>query len=157
MWGQLEIMVREIVTIKDYHRIAKENEYFLWHFVQKNQENADIAMYSIFIDEKTKIDKDKENDLLPVLEKIDIPYFESYTEESIDFLIDLGLPATSLWRTPPNNKKYVPQEFYFSPVILTFHKSLFKNSTFETCYCFEGLIDLIGLLNPKFLLDSKLD
>jgi hypothetical protein len=144
-------MVREIVTVKDYQRIAKENEYFLWHFVQKNQQNNSLAMYSFFTDEK------KENTLLPVIDKIDIPYFESYTEESIDFLINLGLSASNLWKTPPSNQKYIPQEYYYSPVILTFHKSLFKNSTFETCYCFEGLIELIGLLNPKFLLDSKLD
>jgi hypothetical protein len=144
-------MVREIVTIEDYQRIAKENEYFLWHFVQKNQQNNSLAMFSIFTDEK------KENTLLPVIDKIDIPYFESYTEESIDFLINLGLSASNLWKTPPSNQKYIPQEYYYSPVILTFHKSLFKNSTFETCYCFEGLIELIGLLNPKFLLDSKLD
>jgi hypothetical protein len=150
-------MVRERVTIKDYQKIAKENEFFLWHFVQKNQENNALSMYSVFTDEKSKEDKNKENNLLSVLNKIDIPYFESYTEESIDFLINLGLPATFLWNAPFSNKKYVPQEFYFSPVILTFHKSLFKNSTFETCYCFEGLIDIIGLLNPKFLLDSKLD
>jgi len=144
-------MVREIVIIEDYQRIAKENEYFLWHFVQKNQQNNSLAMFSIFTDEK------KENTLLPVIDKIDIPYFESYTEESIDFLINLGLSASNLWKTPPSNQKYIPQEYYYSPVILTFHKSLFKNSTFETCYCFEGLIELIGLLNPKFLLDSKLD
>jgi hypothetical protein len=151
-------MVREIVTIKDYHRIAKENEYFLWHFVQKNQENNDLAMYSLFIDEKTKKNKEKENDLLAVLDKIDIPYFESYSEDSIDFLINLGLPADSLWKIPPTaHERYVPRDYYYSPIILGFHKSLFKKSTFETCYCFQGLIDLIGLLNPKFLLDSKLD
>jgi hypothetical protein len=150
-------MIREVVTIKDYQRIAKENEYFLWHFLQKNQENASVAMFSIFTDEKSKIVKEKENDLLQVLDKIDIPYFESYTEESIDFLINLGLPANLLWKTPPNMERYVPKEYYYSPVILTFHKSLFKNSTFETCYCFEGLIEVIGLLNPKILLDSKLD
>jgi hypothetical protein len=144
-------MVREIVTIEDYQRIAKENEYFLWHFVQKNQQNNSLAMFSIFTDEK------KENTLLPVIDKIEIPYFESYTEESIDFLINLGLSVSNLWKTPPSNQKYIPQEYYYSPIILTFHKSLFKNSTFETCYCFEGLIELIGLLNPKFLLDSKLD
>jgi len=146
-------MTKEIITVNDFKRIAKENEYFLWHFLQKNQENNSLTMHSIFSNQ----DEKKENTLPSVLDKINIPYFESYTEESIDFLINLGLPANSLWKTPPNNEKYVPQEYYFSPVILGFHKSSFKNSTLETCYCFEGLIDLIGLLNSKFLLDSKLD
>ena len=30
--------LKEIITIKDYDRIAKENEYFLWHFLQKNSQ-----------------------------------------------------------------------------------------------------------------------
>jgi len=155
-------MVREIITIKDYDRIAKENEYFLWHFVQKNQENTESVFYSIFVEHNFKKDKEtdvtyRENQLLTILDKINIPYFESYTEESIDFLINLGVPGDRLWMPPKDIKKYVPKEFYFPPIILTFHKSLFKKSTFDTCYCPEGLMDIISELNIQFLLDAKLD
>lgn len=155
-------MVREIITIKDYERIAKENEYFLWHFMQKNQENADSSFYSIFVDYNFQEGREndishKENQLLTILDKIDIPYFESYTEESIDFLINLGIPGDKLWMPPKDIKRYIPKEFYFPPIILTFHKSLFKNSTFDVCYCAEGLMDIIGRLNIQFLLDAKLD
>jgi hypothetical protein len=155
-------MVREIITIKDYDRIAKENEYFLWHFVQKNQENTESVFYSIFVEHNFKKDKEtdvtyRENQLLTILDKINIPYFESYTEESIDFLINLGVPGDRLWMPPNDIKKYTPREFYFPPIILTFHKSLFKKSTFDTCYCPEGLMDIISELNIQFLLDAKLD
>jgi hypothetical protein len=155
-------MVKEIITIKDYDRIAKENEYFLWHFVQKNQENTDSVFYSIFVDYNFKEGREndishKENQLLTILDKINIPYFESYTEESIDFLINLGVPGDRLWMPPNDIKKYTPKEFYFPPIILTFHKSLFKKSTFDTCYCPEGLMDIISELNIQFLLDAKLD
>jgi hypothetical protein len=155
-------MVKEIITIKDYDRIAKENEYFLWHFVQKNQENTDSVFYSIFVDYNFKEGREndishKENQLLTILDKINIPYFESYTEESIDFLINLGVPGDRLWMPPNDIKKYTPREFYFPPIILTFHKSLFKKSTFDTCYCPEGLMDIISELNIQFLLDAKLD
>ena len=95
--------------------------------------------------------------MLTILDKIDIPYFESYTEESIDFLINLGIPGDKLWMPPKDIKRYIPKEFYFPPIILTFHKSLFKNSTFDVCYCAEGLMDIIGRLNIQFLLDAKLD
>ena len=155
-------MVKEIITIKDYDRIAKENEYFLWHFVQKNQENTESVFYSIFVEHNFKKDKEtdvtyRENQLLTILDKINIPYFESYTEESIDFLINLGVPGDRLWMPPNDIKKYTPREFYFPPIILTFHKSLFKKSTFDTCYCPEGLMDIISELNIQFLLDAKLD
>ena len=155
-------MVKEIITIKDYDRIAKENEYFLWHFLQKNQEKSNAVFYSIFADCNFQEGREndishKENHLLTILDKIDIPYFESYTEESIDFLINLGIPGDKLWTPPNDNRIHVPKEFYFPPIILTFHKSLFKNSTFDVCYCPEGLMDIISRLNIQFLLDAKLD
>jgi hypothetical protein len=154
-------MIREIVTIKDYERIAKENEYFLWHFVQKKQEKNSPTMFSFFR-EDVSIHK-KQNNLKPILDKVNIPYFESYSEESIDFLVELGLPGSSLYTPPPPPpdskypRKNIPREFYYSPIILGFNKFSFKVSTFETCYCFEGVIDLIAKLNIQFLLDSNLD
>jgi hypothetical protein len=30
-------MIRQEVSVKDFYKIAKENEYFLWHFLQKEQ------------------------------------------------------------------------------------------------------------------------
>jgi hypothetical protein len=155
-------MIREIVTIKDYERIAKENEYFLWHFVQKEQQKNSPTIFSYFV-EDTSVYK-KQNDLKPILDKVNIPYFESYTEESVDFLIDLGLPGSLLYTPPPpppetskNNRTYIPREFYHSPVILGFNRFLYKSSTFETCYCIEGVIDLISKLNIDFLINSELD
>lgn len=153
-------MIREIITIKDYERIAKENEYFLWHFVQKGQEKNSPSMFSYFV-EDTSMYK-KENHLKPVLDKINIPYFESYTEESIDFLVDLGLSGNLLYNPPPPPPpKYlrlnIPREFYYSPIILGFNRFSFKGSTFETCYCPEGIIDLISKLDIQFLLNSNLD
>ena len=29
-------MVRERITVNDFERITKENEYFIWHFVNPN-------------------------------------------------------------------------------------------------------------------------
>ena len=28
-------MIREKITINDYERISRENEYYIWHFVRK--------------------------------------------------------------------------------------------------------------------------
>jgi len=46
-------MIREKVTYKDYFKIARENEYFLWHFLQKDQNEGSLVLSTI-IDEKTE-------------------------------------------------------------------------------------------------------
>ena len=73
-------MIREKVTCGDYFKLAKENEFFLWHFVQKKQNEGTLVLSTI-------LEETKETNQLPlILDNIDIPYFESYTEDSIDFL-----------------------------------------------------------------------
>lgn len=137
-------MVREFITYKDFQRVGKENEFFLWHFLQKNQHKNSLTLSSI-------LENKKENDELEILlDSINIPYFESYTEDSIDFLNNLGFPYKYLWK-PIYSKRYtIPKEFYFSPIIIGFrkHKNVF--STFEICYCAEGVIKIIDNLDPKF-------
>ena len=53
----------------------------------------------------------------------------------------------------------VDKKYYFNPIIIGFKKNKIITSTFEegNCYCGEGIIELIGKLNPEFLLNSKLD
>ena len=89
-------MIRQEVSVKDFYKIAKENEYFLWHFLQKGQELTKLSLWSIF-KENTAVNKDFDNALIHILDKINIPYFESYTEDSIDFLMDIGLDGKLLW------------------------------------------------------------
>lgn len=151
-------MIRQEVSIKDFHKIVKENEYFLWHFLQKEQEATKLAIWSIF-KENTDVEKDVENGLIHILDRINIPYFESYTEDSIDFLIDMGFDGQLLWN-PQNLKQiYIDKKYYFSPIIIGFKRNKNITSTFEkgNCYCPEGIIELIGKLNPEFLINSKLD
>lgn len=151
-------MIRQEVTIKDFSKIAKENEYFLWHFLQKEQEASRLSVWSIF-KENTAPNKDIENGLIHILDKIDIPYFESYTEDSIDFLIDMGFDGELLWSPQKFENFYVDKKYYFRPSIIGFKKGRIITSTYEkgNCYCSEGIIELIGKLNPEFLINSKLD
>lgn len=123
----------------DFNRIAKDNEYYLWHFVRRNQQS--LSLQSMFGDNKDH----PHNGLFHYLNIIDIPYFESYTDESIDFLIRNGVPAQKLWAPKPK----------FSPVIVGFHRKNIVASTFDFCYCVEGITDIIYKMNPKFL--EKID
>ena len=151
-------MIRQEVTIKDFNKIAKENEYFLWHFLQKDQEETRLSLWSIFKDNKA-INKNIDNALIHILDKIDIPYFESYTEDSIDFLMDMGFDSRLLWSPEKYEKFHIDKKFYFRPIIVGFKKNKVITSTFEegNCYCSDGIIGLIGKLNPEFLINSKLD
>jgi hypothetical protein len=73
------------VTHKDFIKIAKENDYFLWHFLQKNQNDGDFIIRSI----NDGGNENKAYHLNLLLKEIKIPYFESYIEDSIDFLHEL--------------------------------------------------------------------
>lgn len=137
-------MIREKITIQDYERISQENEYYLWHFVRKNN-TGPVMIYSYFEEEEAF----KGHQLKGILDKIDIPYFESYLEDSFDFLIDLGIPANLLW---------IPETKEFNTIILAFNKRRKVTSTFEGyCMCMEGILDMVYLLNPQYILNAKFD
>jgi hypothetical protein len=131
-------MIREQVTVEDFNRISQENEYYLWHFVKKVYTPAlEIQPY---FDDKTEKYK-----LKTILDMVDIPFFESYTEDSVDFLINLGFSAKKFWS---GGKE-------FAPIMIGFNKNRKVTSTKDgICYCTEGIIDIVYQLNPKFILDK---
>lgn len=135
-------MIREKVTSKDYFKIAKDNEYFLWHFLQKDQNSNQLAISTI-------IDEVKESNPLPtILNNVDIPYYESYTEDSIDFLMDLGIDHKKLF-TPSHKPMKRTQKF--AAIIIGFKKFTKVSSTFDHCYCLEGVVSVLNDLHPKFI------
>ncbi len=137
-------MIREKIKHTDFFRIAKNNEYFIWHFVQKDQHLSGLNVSSIIDFEKEK------NDLRDILENLDIPYYESYTEDSIDFLMGLGFKYEQLF-----NSKLVlpkpPKEFRYTPLLIVFKKFTKVYSTLDICYCLEGIIECISKLDSKYL------
>ena len=139
-------MERKVITYKDFKEVAKKNEYFLWHFLQKDQEQNNLGFHSIF-----KKNGKFENQLHEILDWLKIPYYESYTEESIDFLLSSGINK-GIWDAPSQNIIVNPK-YLFRPVILLFKGYSLKSSTFQTCYCPEGVIDMIGKENPELLRD----
>ena len=74
-------MIRERISVNDFERITKENEYFIWHFVNPN---SATQLKSIFQPDNPFTP----NPFIPILKSISVPYFESDSQESHDFLIN---------------------------------------------------------------------
>lgn len=127
-----------IITSKDFEKIAIENEYFLWHFTI---ENPMLEIQSYFTEDFSI--NPSINKLKFIIDGFKIPYFESKVKEEIDFLNYLS-PELS-------RKSFTTNAGKFNPVIIGFNKRRIVQTTFNTCYCAEGLIDLIHQLNPNFL------
>lgn len=145
---------RKIVNVSDFHTIARNNEYYIWHFLQKNQTKNALSLFSYFDDVATDKDAVQIHMLKYIIDEIPIPYFESFTEDSLDFLMGLGYDVNYLYKIP---KTPSAKEFYFSPIFIGFNRFKIIGSSAEKCYCHETLIELIMQMNPKFLLDSKFD
>jgi hypothetical protein len=140
-------MERKIITINDFQNVARDNEYFLWHFLQKNQENSYMTFYSYF-----KQREDRDHKLKELIDLVEIPYFESYTEDSIDFLNGLGISYEKLWTPLESIDGTTASNQKFSPVIIAFKKFTKISSTLESCYCVESMLNMITELNPEILL-----
>ena len=138
------------VSYKDFYRIAKENDIFLWHFLQKNQNNGDLTLRSI----EEGNNKDSKLHLNILLKEIGIPYFESYTEDSIDFLHELGIPYGNLWN-PNFNFNIKTNDTKFHPLVVGFKNFNKVNSTLKTCYCVDGVLEIIKELNPNLILNHQ--
>jgi len=138
------------VSYKDFYTIAKENDIFLWHFLQKNQNNGDLTLRSIE-EGNNKVSKLHLNILL---KEIGVPYFESYTEDSIDFLHELGIPYGNLWN-PNFNFNIKTNDTKFHPLVVGFKNFNKVSSTLETCYCVDGVLKIIKELNPDLILNHQ--
>lgn len=145
---------RKIVKASYFHQIAQTNEYFIWHFLQKNQTQNRLSLFSYFDEVPTERKDFVIHTLKYLLDRIQIPYFESYTDESMDFLMGLGFDVNYLYKVPnsPTHK-----EFYFSPIFIGFNKFKIVGSSAEKCYCDETFLELVMKMNPDFIINSSFD
>lgn len=130
-------MIVEKVSVNDYLRIAKEHKIFIWHFLQKKQCNSCLTFYSYF---DTTNSNGRDHVLKMLIDEFKIPYFESYTSESIDFLVNNGLRHKHIWNSHT-----------FAPIILGFKDGVQIAHTGQLCYCVEGLARIITKLDLSVL------
>lgn len=128
----------EKITSKDFYRVAKEHEYFIWNFVSKDA-SPTLQIQSYF----------SELELHPLKEIIDllkIPYFESEIHDEVDFVINLEDGYA---------QKILSDRGELKPLMIGFKRTKVVASTFQNiCYCQDGLIEIIAKLNPEFLLNT---
>jgi hypothetical protein len=135
-------MIREQIKVEDFEQVAKENEFFLWNFVVYKKYYLDIR--PIF---EPNPSYEFPNALVSILSFVDVPYFETEIKDAYDFLINLD--NGFIKNVFANNE--------FQPHLLSFNRRRMVGNTLKPkCYCSQGVIELIGELNPQFLLDSKI-
>lgn len=145
--------VRKKVKVENFKEMASTHEHYIWHFLQKKQNESDLGLFSYF-DEPNEVYKI--NHTKYIFDGIEIPYFESYTEESMDFLMDFNISHSTLF--VPHQKKIVKEQHQkYIPLFLGFNKYKLIGGSYQVCYCPEYLVELIYKLNPDYVLNSKLD
>lgn len=145
--------VREKVKVEDFKKVASTYEHYIWHFLQKKQNETNLVLFSYF---DKSIEEKKINQTKYLLDGIKIPYFESYIEESMDFLMDFEISPSTLFK--PHKKNLVlEQHRKYTPLFLGFNKFKLIGGSHQVCYCSDYLIELIYKLNPEYILNSKLD
>ena len=121
------------ITSNDFLNVAKEHEYFIWHFFNGNPR---LILRSYY--DSSRIT----HTLKEIVDLMKFPYFESEVYKEIDFLMNLD----DVFLKKMFNKNRP------NPVIIGFKKTKPVANTYDTCYCMGGFIDVIGLTNPEFLL-----
>jgi hypothetical protein len=148
-------MIRERANINDFKKIAKENEYFLWHFLMEDQHDTIHGIWSYFDEKIEPNSKEPEiHQVRTLLSMTDVPYYESYVKDSIDFLINLGLEGNELYKLRNPFKGFgisAERRWYYVPLVVGFKRTGMVYSTHQVCYCIEGITEIILRLNPKLL------
>jgi hypothetical protein len=122
----------------------------------EEQHDSSLGLWSIF-DKKNDFDGSQMiNPIDVLLSEINVPYFESYTKDSIDFLINLGLDAKLLYRHV-ENFFISPRRMSYHPVVIGFKKTSPIWHTHKTCYCVEGITEVILRMNPHLLSSIELE
>jgi hypothetical protein len=127
----------EIVTVQDYRRICQENEFFFWHFVVKEQSKSlEIKPVTNILGETF------ESPLNEIQKVLNITIFESFVEDSIDFLVDLGYKSETIFQ---------PTCGCFGPKFVGFRHGVKVAGIHSEvkCYCTEGITEVIYLTNPS--------
>lgn len=132
-------MIIEKVKVSDYNRICREHKIFLWHFLEKDHCSDCYNLFSYF--DKTSV-PGKNHKLKEIVDLTQIPYFESSTEDSFDFLIQNGIRQEAIWSF---------KRRMFRPIVVGFKNGVIASHTAKFCYCEEGLLEVIAEIDLKLL------
>ena len=132
----------QITSISEFWKIAKEKKTFFWHFCMDDGLGVTIL--------KTLSSKhDLPNPLEVVLEQFGVDVYESYTKDSIDFLVELGAHTNHILN---------PKSKTFNPFFIGFKngKKVLGTNIDGFCYCLDGVVEIIALTDPDKFTQSLL-
>ena len=134
-----------ITTISEFWNIARREETFFWHFIQKGQCDSlvNIKPLSDLGGQKCYSPLDE------IANEFGLTIYESFVEDAIDFLVDLGYHTSTL---------YNPTCKCHGPKFIGFRKGKIIAGTAypKICYCTEGIVEIIYLTNPSLFENSLL-
>jgi|688.fasta_scaffold72366_2 hypothetical protein len=123
-----------------YHKLV-ENKKFIWFIYPKKVHETKVLLRPFF---------DKENDKFKgenILEEFNnlfpnVIIYESYFEDVIDDLIDLGLDVDSF---------YDERNKMFTPLFIKFKNGWINDTSKNHCYCPQTLTEFIFDLYPEYI------
>lgn len=132
----------EIIPISEFNNIASEGGSFFWNFVIDNQHKTPVSLNPLSFDEPNS---SHGHDLRNLVNSYGVRIYESYTKDSIDFLMNLGFKSEDIWFE--KKKRFKPLFLGFRGI--KYVAGIPKNPV--TCYCLNGVVEIIFLTDPTIL------
>lgn len=127
-----------ITPISDFRKVSLENEVFFWHFIVDDQNKYRYHIQSL---SQPIVLYRQEDPLSYLLETFNIKIFESYTKDSIEFLLEHGYPSLKIY------------DHAFLPNFIGFRNGKFMYGTNNnvSCFCRDGVLDVVFQTYPELL------
>ena len=84
----------EITPVSEFYNIAKDGGVFFWNFIIDNQQKTPVSLDPLIIEEPKS---SRGHQLRSLVIDYDIRIYESYTKDSIDFLMGFGFNSEDVW------------------------------------------------------------
>jgi hypothetical protein len=132
----------EITPINKFYEIASSGGTFFWSFIIEKQSKTAYSLDPLTEDDPKSR---RGHHLRDLVNDYGITIYESYTKDSIDFLMNLGFKSEDVWY---DKKKR------FKPFFLAFKGVKYITGIpgpEVTCYCLNGVVEIIYLTDPTIL------
>lgn len=132
----------QITSITEFWKIAKEKETFFWHFCMDHTSKHIVL-------KPLSVEHEFINPLEVVVNQFGIDVYESYTKDSIDFLVELGVHTNQILN---------PKSRTFNPFFIGFKngKKVLGTNIDRICYCLDGVVEIIAITDPDKFSQSLL-
>ncbi len=128
----------KITSITDFRKISLENDIFFWNFIVDDQNNYRFHIQAL--SEPITLIR-QEDPLGYLIETFGIKIFESYTKDSIEFLLELGYPSLKIY-----DRAFLPNFVGFRN-----GKFMYGTNNNVSCFCRDGVLDVVFQTYPELL------